>query len=153
MGDSKDAGPREVTYPTWLPTYETKLGKIVRTSDVAGYSLDVISGNPRDEGTDWALLGSWINGAAEFAVGVFKMTANQTHPPHYHPVGPEFYYIVEGSCIVQVDDEMVEARPETAIYLPEGTVHAVWTREDEAVTILYGFAERPDAQISTVWLE
>jgi quercetin dioxygenase-like cupin family protein len=145
--------PREVTYQPWLPTFEPLLGKVVRTTDVPAVPLARQSGNPHDEGTDWGLLGPWINGAAEFSVGVFTMEPNQTHPPHYHPIGPEFYYIAAGSCLVQVDDEMIEAGPEMAIYLPEGTVHAVWTRDGESVTIVYGFDERPDTRVTTVWLE
>jgi len=146
-------GKRAVTYPAWFPTRESPLGKIVRTADVPAHSLDVLSGNPHDQGTDWTLLGPAINGATEFTVGLFRMEPNQVHPPHYHPIGPEFYYIVAGSCLLQVDDEIREVGPETAIYLPEGTVHAVWTREHESVTILYGFDERPGEGVTSVWLE
>lgn len=153
MPDNSEPNPREVTYQAWHPTYDQPLGKVVRTTDVASYELDTLSGNPHDQGADWALLGPSINGASEFSVGVFKMTPNQIHPPHYHPVGPEFYFIVAGSCLLQIDDEKREVGPETAIYLPEGTVHAVWTRDDESVTILYGFDERADARVTTVWLE
>jgi hypothetical protein len=60
---------------------------------------------------------------------------------------------VSGTSLVQVDDEKIEVGPETAIYLPEGTVHAVWTRPDESVTIFYGFDEQPGVEITSVWLE
>lgn len=144
---------REVSYQSWLPTFEPPLGKVVRKANMPGYTLDRLSGNPGDEGTDWGLLGPWINGASEFSMGVFTMTPNQAHPPHYHPIGPEFYYIIAGTCLIQVDDEKLEIGPETALYFPEGTVHAVWTRADETVTILYAFAERAGARVTTVWLE
>ena len=144
----------EITYrPPVVHRNNPLLGKVVRVAEQPGYQIAEVTGNPNDQGTDWALLGPKINGAAEFSLGLYKMTPNQIHPPHYHPVGPEFYYIVSGTCVVQVDDEEIEVGPETAIYLPEGTVHAVRTRADESVTILYGYDEQPDAEITTVWLE
>lgn len=144
---------REVTYQSTLPAIDPPLGKVVRKADVPGHDMASITGNPVDQGTDWAMMGPWLNGAADFSAGVFTMEPNETHPPHYHPTGPELYYIVSGSCLVQVDDETIEVAAETTISLPEGTVHAVWTREDETVTIFYAFAERPDAPVTTVWLE
>lgn len=154
MPESLPVGTSEVVYPrAVVPRNDPLLGKIVRVADRPGYTLEEVTGNPHDQGTDWALLGPLINGATEFSVGVFTMAPNQIHPPHYHPVGPEFYYIVSGSCLLRVDDEEVEAGPETAVYLPEGTVHAVRTRDGETVTIVYGFDLRPNADIATVWLE
>ena len=154
MPERATTGTSEVTYPRdVVPRGDPLLGKVVRVADRPGHDMAAVTGNPHDQGTDWALLGPLINGAKEFSVGVFTMTPNQVHPPHYHPVGPEFYYVVSGSCLVRVDDDEVEVGPETAIYLPEGTVHAVRTRDGETVTIFYGFDERADAAISTVWLE
>jgi quercetin dioxygenase-like cupin family protein len=154
VSEGANLGTSEVTYPRdVVPRSDPLLGKVVRLADRPGLDMAAVTGNPHDQGTDWALLGPLINGAREFSVGVFTMTPNQVHPPHYHPVGPEFYYIVSGSCLVRVDDDEVEVGPETAIYLPEGTVHAVRTRDGETVTIFYGFDERADAAISTVWLE
>ncbi len=153
MAEDQAPPTREVTYQSWLPTFAPPLGKIVRIADVPAHDLATLSGNPRDEGTDWGLIGPWINGASEFSVGVFTMTPNQTHPPHYHPIGPEFYYIVAGSCLLLVDQERHEVEAGTAAYLPEGTVHAVWTRDEESVTILYAFAERSETRVTTVWQE
>ena len=78
---------------------------------------------------------------------------NEYHPRHYHSRGSEFYYVLEGSCLVTVDDEIVEATPGTAFYLPEGTVHSVRTRENESVSLLYGFDEGISENISVTWLE
>lgn len=144
----------EVTYhPPVVRRHVPPLGKVVRVAEQPGYQIAELTGNPHDQGTDWALLGPEINGAPEFSLGLYKMMPNQVHPPHYHPVGPEFYYIVSGSCLVRVDYDEIAVGPETAIYLPEGTVHAVRTRPDESVTILYGYDLRAGAEITTVWLE
>ena len=154
MSERSSVGTTEVTYArAVVPRGDPLLGKIVRVADRPSYTLEEVTGNPHDQGTDWALLGPLINGAQEFSVGVYTMRPNQVHPPHYHPVGPEFYYIISGSCLLRVDDEEVEVGPETAIYLPEGTVHGARTRAGETVTILYGFDLRDDEPVSTVWLE
>ncbi len=153
MSDA-ETGLKEVTYEAPVKSrFDPGLGKVVRTADVPGYEIEQLSGNPYDQGIDWGLTGPRVNGAPEFTIGIYKMGPNQVHPPHYHPVGAEFYYIVEGTCLVQVDNEKIEVGPETAIYLPEGTVHAVWTRPDESVTIFYGFDEQPGVEITSVWLE
>ncbi len=147
-------GLREVIYePQLVPYANPPLGKVVQVADVRGDDIALLTGNPHDQGTDWALIGPAINGATEFSIGLYKMGPNQMHPPHYHPVGPEFYYIVEGSCLVLVGEDWTEVGPETAIYLPEGMVHGVRTRDNESVTIVYGYDLRPGTEVSTVWLE
>jgi quercetin dioxygenase-like cupin family protein len=147
-------GKAGVTYePAVSLHHDPLLGNVVRSSDVPGYSLAEVTGNPHDQGTGWALIGPSINGAAEFSGGIYTMGPGQVHPPHYHPVGPELYYIVTGSCLVQLDNDEFEVGSDTAIYIPEGSVHAVSTRPNESVTIFYVFALHPDTQKSTVWLE
>ncbi len=153
MPERTQTGPREVRYSSWLPTFDPQPGKVVRKADMPGFALSRLSGNPADEGTDWGLIGPWINGVAEFSVGVFTMAPNQSHPPHYHPDNAEFYYVISGTCLIRVDDETIEVGPETALYFPAGSVHAVWTRADETATILYAFDERRDARVTSVWLE
>ena len=118
-----------VTYaPAVSLRHDPLLGNVVRLSDVPSHSLAEVTGNPNDQGTDWALIGPTINGAAAFSGGVYTMGPDRMHPAHYHPVGPELYYIVAGSCLVQLDDDELEVGPETAIYSPEGSVHAVRIR-------------------------
>jgi quercetin dioxygenase-like cupin family protein len=153
MTDQDAPTVREVRYEAWLPSYAPLLGKIVNSSQVEGNDLAKISGNPHDQGYDWGLMGPWVNGSTEFSAGVFKMSPDQVHPPHYHPESPELYYIVDGSCLLQVDDTIHDVGPETAIYLPVGCVHAVWTRENESVTIFYAFHERPGVRVVSIWLE
>lgn len=154
MPEQGSSGVTEVIYRRpEVHQNSSLLRKVVRVAQQPGYPIAELTGNPNDQGTDWSLLGPKINGATEFSVGLYKMIPNQIHPPHYHPIGPEFYYIVSGSCLLRVDDEEIEVGAETAIYLPEGTVHAVRTRSGESVTILYGFDERADADVTTIWLE
>jgi quercetin dioxygenase-like cupin family protein len=126
--------------------------KITRLAEEPSSPVAQVTGHPQDEGVDCALIARHINGATEFLVGIYRMAANQLHPRHMHPRGAEFYYVVEGSCLVTVDDDEIEATAGTAVYLPEGTVHAVRTRRDESVTILYAFDEGDANDIATTWL-
>jgi quercetin dioxygenase-like cupin family protein len=112
-----------------------------------------VQGHPDDKGTSWALIARYVNGAEEFDFGVYKLDPDEYHPRHYHPAAAEFYYIIEGSCLVTVDGEEVEARPGTAIYLPSGTVHAVRTRPGETMTMVYGFSCGDFRDAGTTWLE
>lgn len=153
MTDRGAPSVHEVRYDAWLPSYAPLMGKVINASQVEGFDIEKLSGNPHDQGRDWGLMGPWVNAAAEFSAGIYKMSPNQVHPPHYHPESPELYYIVEGSCLVQVDDQIHDVGPETAIYLPINCVHAVWTRDDESVTIFYVFQEQPGVEVVSIWLE
>ncbi len=129
------------------------LRKVTRLSEEITEAVAEVSGHPGDQGTNCTLIARPVNGSEHFDVGIYRMGPNQYHPRHHHPAGAEFYFITEGSCLVTVDGEEHEAAAGTAIYLPEGTVHAVRTRPDESVTILYGFACGDFREAGTTWLE
>jgi len=116
-------------------------------------TISNVQGNPDDQGIFWPLIARYVNGAEEFDFGVYKLEANEYHPRHFHPAGAEFYYIVEGSCLVTVDDDEVEATPGTAIYLPAGTIHAVRTGSEQGMTMVYGFSSGDFRDVGTTWLE
>ena len=71
----------QVTYTRSITRcHEPLLGKVVRVAEQHGYQIAELTGNPHDQGTDWALLGPEINGATEFSLGLYKMEPNQIHP-------------------------------------------------------------------------
>ncbi|MGH2617636.1 MAG: dimethylsulfonioproprionate lyase family protein [Thermomicrobiales bacterium] len=127
--------------------------KVTRLAEERSHPVAEVTGHPRDEGVDCELIGRHVNGATEFAMGVYCMSPNQLHPRHYHPRGAELYYVLDGSCLITVDDDEIEATPGTAVYLPEGTIHAVRTRPTESVSILWSFDEGDERDITTTWLE
>lgn len=129
------------------------LRKVTRLGEEPVVDVAGVTGHPLDQGRDCVLIGSGTNGATEMMLGVYVLAPNEYHPRHYHSRGSEFYYVMEGSCSITVDDEIFEGMPGTAIYLPEGTIHAIRTRENESVTILYGFDEGIAEDISVTWLE
>ena len=129
------------------------LRNVTRLGEEPFFDVDTVTAHARDQGRNCELIGSGTNGATDMSLGVYVLAPNEYHPRHYHSRGTEFYYVLEGSCLITVDDDVVEAMTGTAIYLPEGTVHAVRTREHESVTILYGFDEGIAENISVTWLE
>jgi quercetin dioxygenase-like cupin family protein len=143
----RDMAPGEGALP------RAPLRKVTRLSEQPGLSLTGVQGHPLDQGTFWPLIARYVNGAEEFDFGVYRLEADEYHPRHFHPAQAELYYIVEGSCLVTVDDAEVEATPGTAIYLPRGTVHAVRTRAGETMTMVYAFSCGDFRDAGTTWLE
>jgi quercetin dioxygenase-like cupin family protein len=129
------------------------LKKVTRLTEVKAYVLSEVQGNPNDAGISWPLIARYVNGAEEFDFGVYKLAEAEYHPRHYHVAGAEFYYVIEGSCLITVDEDVVEAPAGTAIYLPPGTVHALRTREGETMTMVYGFSTGDFRDAGTTWLE
>ena len=126
---------------------------VTKLSDATPVNLAELQGNPNDKGTIWTLISRYVNGAEEFDFGIYRLNEDEYHPLHLHPAGAEFYYIVEGSCLVTVEDRVVEAGAGTAIYLPPGTRHAVRTRRGEVMTMVYGFSSGDFRDAGTTWLE
>jgi quercetin dioxygenase-like cupin family protein len=129
------------------------LRKVTRLQDAEPVNLADIQGNPDDKGTVWSVIARYVNGAEEFDFGVYRLKEDEYHPLHYHPAGAELYYILEGSCQITVDGELVEAAPGTAVYLPPGTRHAVRTRPGETMTMVYCFSSGDFRDAGTTWLE
>jgi mannose-6-phosphate isomerase-like protein (cupin superfamily) len=57
-------------------------------------------------------------------------------PLHVHYGDDEAWYVLEGSLIVQVDDEEVEAVQGCGVLVPQGTAHTYWNPTDEPVRYL-----------------
>lgn len=47
-------------------------------------------------------------------------------PPHLHHNDDEVWYVLEGTLIVRVGDQDVEARAGSAVRVPRGTPHTYW---------------------------
>lgn len=63
---------------------------------------------------------------------------------HYHKECTEVYYILSGHGTLELNDDVVEVRPGTVVYIEPYTTHRL--RSDEGVkTIVFGVpAYRPD---------
>jgi quercetin dioxygenase-like cupin family protein len=129
------------------------LRKVTLLQETRGLDIAGVQGHPLDQGVYWPLIARYVNGAEEFDVGIYRLDSDEFHPSHYHPAAAEFYYFIEGSCRVRVDDDWIEATPGTAVYLPAGTVHAVRTRPGETTTMVYGFSCGDFRDAGTTWVE
>jgi quercetin dioxygenase-like cupin family protein len=151
MSERGDDGPRATRFVSTAPPAPRRA--VVRRAEARCAPSREVTGHAADGGEDCVLIGAHVNGAPDLTLGLYRMRPNEYHPRHFHGHGSEFYYVLDGSCLVTVDDEVVEATVGTAVYLPAGTVHAVRTREGESVTILYGFGEGIAEHIAVTWLE
>jgi len=46
--------------------------------------------------------------------------------PHYHKKTTEFYYVLEGTGILELDGEEVELRKDTVVMIPPGVRHRAY---------------------------
>jgi len=51
------------------------------------------------------------------------ITHIQDSEKHYHKKIAEFYYVVEGTGRLELDEEEIELRPGVAVYIPPGVRH------------------------------
>ena len=151
-----DEGKRIVRHGNIIPGEgvlpAVKMRKVTRVQEEPVIDIAKISGHPKDSGLVSELIGSYVNGSLDFNVGIHEMEPGQYHPRHMHPAGAEFYYVMEGSCLVTVDDEEVQASAGTAIYIPKRTVHSIRTT-DSGMKLLWAF-DKPDFRDAGItWLE
>ncbi len=64
------------------------------------------------------------HGVTSLFVGELYMDQGSAIPLHTHPT-EEVFYVAEGSLVMQVGDETVEAAAESVVCIPAGAPHAV----------------------------
>ena len=57
-------------------------------------------------------------------------------PMHVHQHEDEYSYVLEGEVGVQIDDEVLYAKPGDFVFKPRGIWHAFWNRGDEPARLL-----------------
>ena len=55
---------------------------------------------------------------------------------HVHRVQEETFYVLEGECEWQVDDQLVRAKPGTYLFLPPGVPHNIRNTSDKPARVL-----------------
>ena len=55
---------------------------------------------------------------------------------HVHRVQEETFYVLEGECEWQVDDQFISARPGTYLFLPPGVPHNIRNVSDKPARVL-----------------
>lgn len=94
-------------------------------------------GEPRDQGIFKELISKEISNDLYLGIGWLK--PGEIHILHHHPKASEFYYAVEGSAKITVNDETVIAEPGTAAYIPAGAKHKIVNDRKETFVVLFGY--------------
>src|SRR4030042_2767379 len=97
-----------------------------------------VHGEPRDEVVFKRLI-SEETGSNDISLGIGWLKPGEVHILHHHPKASEFYYVIEGSSEITVDDETRQARAGMAVYLPAGAKHKILNKTDKTCIILFGY--------------
>jgi len=54
-----------------------------------------------------------------------RVAPGQKTTPHYHPQTEEIYYLLEGTGLMRIGDDLHDVRPGDAIAIPPGAIHAI----------------------------
>jgi quercetin dioxygenase-like cupin family protein len=113
-----------------------------------------LNGNPSDEGWVHRLADTGALGdpGCEFAIGIYRMDQGMRHPLHRHAAA-EFYYVLAGTALFTVHDEVIERGAGTAMYIPAGVQHAIEGPGAHGMELLYAFSVADLTKIGTEWLE
>lgn len=100
--------------------------------DTAGWVPDgPVELKETDETLTQTLLSSATVGSTDMLFATCVEKPGMRHIRHHHPYGSEIYYITKGKCIVELDDDEIEATPGMAIYIPANCVHGTHNPFDE----------------------
>jgi uncharacterized RmlC-like cupin family protein len=62
-------------------------------------------------------------------VGEFELKPGARLAPHLHD-SHEFYYLLSGEAIMQIEDEQRRVRPGDLVHIPRNAVHSIWPASD-----------------------
>ncbi len=69
------------------------------------------------------------------AIEEFEILAGARAEAHYHDTH-EYYFILEGEAIVQIEEEAQRVSPRDLVYIPPNAVHTIWPVGDSGVRAL-----------------
>jgi quercetin dioxygenase-like cupin family protein len=62
-------------------------------------------------------------------VGEFELEPGTRLQPHFHDTH-EFYYMLQGEAIMQIEKEQQRVKPGDLICIPRNAVHSIWPASD-----------------------
>jgi mannose-6-phosphate isomerase-like protein (cupin superfamily) len=111
----------------------SKLKRAIRLEDVPW--------NRNDDPRDWLNYKRLIwkeTGSNDLCIGLGSLDPGKILDLHHHKDDAEFYYVLEGNAKVTVDDEVIDATPGTAIYIPVASKHKIVNDGAEKFVFIYG---------------
>jgi len=61
----------------------------------------------------------------DLSFGVGKLEPGEVHLLHHHSIESEIYYVLSGRAKITAGDEVIDAGPDTCVYIPVGMKHAI----------------------------
>ena len=108
--------------------------------------LDDIPWKRNDDPRDWLNYKRLIwreTGSTDLCIGLGRLEPGKILGLHHHKDDAEFYYVLEGRAKVTVEDELIDATPGTAIYIPVAAKHSILNDGKEKFVFLYGLNADP----------
>lgn len=73
--------------------------------------------------------------------------------PHHHNEQTEIFYILEGECLIFINDQEFLAKPGDAFVCDPGDVHNLWNKSDKEFKLIVFKVNRPENHEDTLWSE
>jgi quercetin dioxygenase-like cupin family protein len=70
---------------------------------------------------------------------------------HDHNEQTEIFYILEGECLIYINDKKFLAKPGDAFVCSPGDVHNLWNKSDKPFSLLVFKIDRPSDHEDTNW--
>ena len=72
----------------------------------------------------WIVLVDGAETGGRYSVMEQLMPKDSGPEPHVHPLGDEYFYVLDGAMRMEIGGEAVEASTGGSVWIPRGTVHA-----------------------------
>jgi quercetin dioxygenase-like cupin family protein len=148
---SRDPGPQR----TPASKYAVIAGEqpVVDQGDANDAKWIAAGGDPRDRGRFVELVSGSLTGSGRMMVGLAWFEPGDIHLLHHHPYADEWYYVIGGSALFTVGDEVIRGTPGTALFIPAGTGHRIENDGGDVLHIAWGF-DRPELnEAGIIWDE
>lgn len=73
--------------------------------------------------------------------------------PHYHNKQTEIFYILEGECLIIINNQEFLAKPGDAFVCDPGDIHNLWNKSDEEFKLAVFKINSPENHEDSVWVE
>ena len=87
-----------------------------------------------------------VDGSASGGLGVFELTVppgSNVPPAHSHRDNEEFFYVVEGRFIIELEDQTVELGPRQGFTVPKGVMHRPMAPERTVILMIESAGIKP----------
>jgi quercetin dioxygenase-like cupin family protein len=126
---------------------------VVDQGDAGNAKWMKAGGDPRDRGRFVELISGRLTGSRRMMVGLGWFEPGDVHLLHHHPHADEWYYVIDGSALFTVGDEVIRGTPGTALFMPAGVAHRIENDGGQVLHIAWGF-DRPELDdVGIVWDE